>query len=387
MALPASSQPGLYVHVPFCSTICPYCDFAVTRGGQARQDVFVAALLQEIEGVPLDRAPWSRNPTFDSIYIGGGTPSYLAIDSIRRILSELGSKFSFADNLESNLEANPEDVTWERLEAWAELGVTRLSLGIQSFDDGELRFLGRRHDSGAAARAVERATRAGLQVSLDLIYGLPDQTIEGWRRNLAHAIALEPDHISCYQLTIERGTPFARRRQRGELVARSTDDQADFLLETHRILTGAGYEGYEVSNFARRLDAQSRHNQKYWNHVPYLGLGPSAHSFDGRDRWWNERSEAAWREKITSGENPRSGSETLEPEQLALEMLMLGLRQKTGVDLAQIEDSVDLAIFSTNDSLLSELECRNWAHVENGRLVPTVNGMARADGIARRFVL
>ena len=283
-------HPGLYLHVPFCSAICPYCDFAVLTGGPEMRARFAESLLAEIR---MWRADRDLFPEIDTIYFGGGTPSALAPEQIARALDAARENLSIHEDAWICFEANPEDVTPESARAWRDLGVRMLSLGIQSFDAEALRFLGRRHTPEEARRSVEIARAAGFEiVSIDLIYGLPEQPPEIWHRTLAETIALRPDHISCYQLTIHEGTPFGFRLARGKMTELPEAAQADLFLMTHRFLASHGYPGYEVSNFARSPEHQSRHNRKYWDHTPYLGVGPSAHSFSGlagRRRWWNER--------------------------------------------------------------------------------------------------
>ena len=299
-----STSPGLYLHVPFCSAVCPYCDFAVTTGGPDRRERFTCALIQEITK---GRESWAP---FDTVYFGGGTPSALGDEQLRRILGAVHQTLAIVGgndegdrtgNAVVSIEANPENVTEASVRAWSGLGVGRLSLGVQSFDAAELKFLGRRHDPVEARRAVEIGLTAGLVVSMDLIYGLPQQSREGWQSNLETVVELEPHHVSCYQLTIEPGTPFARRSHRGDWSAPGNDAVAELFYLTHEFLGANGYPAYEVSNFSRELETQCDHNRKYWEGTSYLGLGPSAHSFDGRSRWWNERSESAWRQAVEAG--------------------------------------------------------------------------------------
>ncbi len=372
---------GLYLHVPFCSAICPYCDFAVLTGGPEKRRRFVSTLRDEI-------ALWAGSEWrgFDTIYLGGGTPSALAPAEIGEILEAVRAAFPERGEARIFLEANPEDASPEAFAALRALGVATLSLGVQSFRAEELVFLGRRHTAEEGTRAFHLAREAGFPtVSLDLIFGLPDQTPESWRESLEAAVALEADHISCYQLTIHEGTPFGFRRDRGRLSEMPEPAQAEIFELTHRLLASAGYEAYEVSNFARSPEHRSRHNQKYWRHVPYLGLGPSAHSFDGRRRWWNERKLAPWQRRIESGEKPIADSETLTGRDLALEALMLGLRTKEGIDLEQVKERYGVDLEAKNAALLRRLTEQNLVILGEGRLRPTLQGFAVADGLAREF--
>ena len=374
------SRPGLYLHVPFCSKICPYCDFAVTTGGRRRRAEFVESLIAEA-------GLWAGEPfSFDTVYFGGGTPSALETEDLARIVAALRSSFSIDPDAWIFLEANPEDVTPESLAAWRALGVRTLSLGIQSFDPASLAFLGRRHNPEEARRSVLLAREAEFDtVSVDLIYGLPDQDRAGWQQDLDAALALGPDHLSCYQLTVHEGTPFGRMAERGRLAELPERAQADLFLFTHSYLAEAGLPGYEVSNFARTPEHRSRHNQKYWNHTPYLGLGPSAHSFSGGRRWWNERSLRDWQVRVERGERPVAGSEELEAGQLALEELMLGFRTYAGVDLDRIRERHGIDLLSWNARFVEQLAREGRVTLLGNRIVPTLSGLAVADSLARGF--
>jgi putative oxygen-independent coproporphyrinogen III oxidase len=373
---------GLYLHIPFCSRICPYCDFAVLTGGRRHKAMFVERLLQEIAlyaGTPL---------AFDTVYLGGGTPSALAPEELARVLEAVRASLDVAAGAWVFLEVNPEDVTAESAAAWRSLGVRTLSLGIQSFDPGALAFLGRRHGPEQAEKSLELARAAGFAtVSLDLIYGLPGQTVEDWRRSLATAVRLQPDHLSCYQLMVEEGTPFGFRRERGELAELPEAAQVEFFLFTHSFLADAGYAGYEVSNFARSPEHRSRHNRKYWDHTPYLGLGPSAHSLAGNRRWWNERTLGRYEKRLAAGERPVAGDEELGRTELALEALMLGLRTADGIDLGRLRERYGLDLAARNGPLLANLAERGLLRFADGTVRPTLEGLAVADAMALSFDL
>lgn len=380
----AGTEPaaGLYLHVPFCARICPYCDFAVTTGSRARRTAFVEALAGEV-------ALWDGAPfRFDTVYFGGGTPSALAPEDLGRLLAAVRSHLDVLPDAWIFLEANPEDAVPDALAAWRALGVRTVSLGVQSFDAANLAFLGRRHGPETARSAVEAARSAGLDtVSLDLIFGLPGQTPERWRQDLAEAVCLGPDHISCYQLTIHEGTPFGRQHERGTLQEMPEPEQAGLFALTYAFLEDAGYEGYEVSNFARGPEHRSRHNRKYWDHTPYLGLGPSAHSFDGRRRWWNERRLGDWQGRLARGERPVAGSEDLDSKELALETLMLALRTRDGLDLARFEERYGIDLAGRNHETIGRLVGEGYLRPDPRRLAPTVQGLAVADSLARAFDL
>jgi len=374
------SAAGLYLHIPFCSAICPYCDFAVVTGSRARRAAFARRLAEEA-------ALWGDSPlSFDTVYLGGGTPSALLPDELALVLDAARAALGIDPGARLYLEANPEDATAEGLAAWRALGVATLSLGVQSFDAAALRFLGRRHGPDEARRAVALAREAGFDtVSIDLIYGLPGEDERGWRADLAAALALAPDHLSCYQLTVHEGTPFGRRKERGALAELPEEGQAELFDLAHRFLADAGYPAYEVSSFARAPEHRSRHNRKYWDHTPYLGLGPSAHSFSAGKRWWNERRLGAYEARVAAGERPIAGEEALSPADLALEALMLGLRTVEGIDLAGFRGRYGVDLAASNGAWIARLIDEGHLHDASGRLAPTRRGLAVADALARGF--
>jgi oxygen-independent coproporphyrinogen-3 oxidase len=355
----------------------------VLTGGPETRARFVEHLLAEIQTWGADRELF---PGIDTIYFGGGTPSALTPGQIAQIFAAARQHLSIREDAWLSFEANPEDVTPESARAWRDLGVRMLSLGIQSFDAEALRFLGRRHTPEEAQRSVEIARAAGFEiVSIDLIYGLPEQPPEVWHHTLAEAVALRPDHLSCYQLTFHEGTPFGFRLKRGSMAELPETAQADLFLATHRFLADHGYPGYEVSNFARSPEHQSRHNRKYWDHTPYLGVGPSAHSFSGRQRWWNERKLGPYQIKTGAGERPVAGSEDLTAEDLALEALMLGFRTAEGIDLVRFRERYGVDLAERNARLMERLEHEGLLRAEGSRLRPTLEGWAVADSLARDF--
>jgi oxygen-independent coproporphyrinogen-3 oxidase len=379
----SSAHPALYLHIPFCSAICPYCDFAVLTGGPERRRRFADHLVSEISLWSPERSTFAA---IDTIYFGGGTPSALAEEDLARILTAARKNLAIRDDAQVFFEANPEDVTAESARAWLDLGVQFLSLGIQSFDAEALKFLGRRHTPEQARRSVEIAREAGFEtVSIDLIYGLPDQPFAVWQCTLEEAVALAPDHISCYQLTIHEGTPFGFRLARGKMTELPDNAQAELFLFTHEFLRDHGYPGYEVSNFARSPAHCSRHNQKYWQHFPYLGLGPSAHSFSGNHRWWNERKLKPYEARIDAGEKPIAGTEDLSRQDLALEALMLGLRTTEGIDLDAFRERYGVDLRKSNEPLIERLAGDGLLKLEESALVPTLAGLAVTDSLARAF--
>jgi oxygen-independent coproporphyrinogen-3 oxidase len=386
------TRPGLYVHLPFCSRICPYCDFYVLSGDRDRRQQFTDWLIQEIELCArqlwpsfVDQPP--REP-FDTLYLGGGTPSLLHADELERLLAAIHSTLPIAAQPWIGFEANPEHVDERRLTTWRGLGVSFLSLGVQSFSNRKLEFLERTHRSGQARESVVLAKLSGIEsISVDLIYGLPGETAEEWRGDLERALELQPDHLSCYQLTIEPRTPFGFRRERGQLVESDPEVQADLFLLTHRHLGEQGFPAYEVSNFAKAPEHRSRHNMKYWTHAPYLGVGPSAHSFANRQRWWNARKIKPWALLLGHDQRPIEGYEVLDRTSLSLERLMLGLRTPSGVDFASFPENTGRSICQGNRQLIDEICSNGWAVAEGWYLRPTLKGLALAEAIARRFQL
>jgi oxygen-independent coproporphyrinogen-3 oxidase len=385
---------GLYVHIPFCSAICPYCDFAVARGSGEDRKQFVAGLCMEIErwgsrgcvgGSPAEAASFGTG-SFDTVYFGGGTPSALSLGQLGAIRRRLVVVFAIEEEAEWTIEVNPEDASPESLAGWRDLGFDRISLGLQALDDRALRSLGRRHDAREARASVELAREAGFRsVSVDLIYSLPGFDGGWWRRTLDEVAALGPDHISCYELTIHDGTPFGRRRRAGRLQETGENERAANFVATHRRLAELGYEGYEVSNFARCEADRGRHNRKYWRHWPYLGLGPSSHSFAGRSRWWNVAPWKEWSVAVGKGDLPVAGREELTDHQLLLEAVMMGLRQRSGIDCAALEKRFGIDPAVGNGGRIEAWEKAGWLRVRGRRLEPTLEGMARADRLAAEW--
>jgi putative oxygen-independent coproporphyrinogen III oxidase len=365
--------PGLYVHVPFCRTKCPYCDFAsiTAESGIAR---WLGAVRLEAE------RRIGTFGAFDTLYIGGGTPSVLGEAEIEELFETLVASFELSRRAEVTIEANPDDVSASRLAVWRGLGVNRLSIGAQSFDDAELRVLRRRHDAARSRAAVELARAAGFEnIGIDLIYGIPGQSLESWERSMRRAVELSPEHLSCYQLTIEPATEFGRLREAGALAEIEESVQRAFFLRTSRYLVSRGYLHYEISNFARGDSLVSRHNGKYWRHVPYLGLGPAAHSFAGGRRWWNARSVETYVRLLEEGGSPVDGEETLGDDELTLEAIYLGFRTREGAPLEALERRPG------SRRILEELVASSLVVVERGRAVPTLEGFCVADRLAAAF--
>jgi putative oxygen-independent coproporphyrinogen III oxidase len=371
MSEPCAPAAGLYVHVPFCRIKCPYCDFYSSTGPP---EGWVQALKREAALYQ------GRFGPFDSLYLGGGTPSVLAQPDLAELFAALAETFLFAPDTEVTLEANPDDLNADVLSRLRALGVNRLSVGVQSFDEDELRFLGRRHTARQTREALSLARQAGFErLSVDLLYGFAGQSRARLAASLEEALSFAPEHLSCYLLSLEPRTPFGERHARGELGRLCEEEERDFFLFTAETLRSRGYEHYEVSNFARSPAFRSRHNQKYWRHVPYLGLGPAAHSYLGRERWWNVRSVDRYREALGAGRLPVEGQETLTDEQIWLEKLYLGLRCADGVPVELLRASPGW------EAVVTALEAEGLARLEESRLSLTLEGLLVADRLPLRF--
>jgi oxygen-independent coproporphyrinogen-3 oxidase len=387
---------GLYLHIPFCQTKCAYCDFAVVVGRNRRQADYVAALTAEIVG-------WGAalgRPTVETIYLGGGTPSLLPPDRIAALLEACRAAFDLVPEAEVSLEANPGTVDRTALREARAAGVTRLSLGVQTFDDSQLRELGRRHSADDARRAVEEARRAGFDnLSLDLLSGVPGQDLASWRRTLGEAIALEPEHLSTYGLTIEPATEFGRRLRRGTLAPIDQDLSADFYEASDADLGAAGYRRYEIANFARP-GYECRHNLGYWRNQRFLGLGMGAHSSMVVARFANHGRLNAYLAGMAGWEGPRLTDPAV-PEatgpiawverlghatQLA-ETVILGLRLTDGVDLGEFAARFGERAEERWAETIADLEELGLLRVEGGALRLSARGRLLGDEVFTRFLL
>jgi oxygen-independent coproporphyrinogen-3 oxidase len=317
----------LYVHVPFCARRCSYCDFAIAVRARVPVAEYVDALRRELALRLAD----GDEVELDTLYFGGGTPSRLGGPGLAQAIAAVRERAALAPGAELTVEVNPEDVTDEALDAWTAAGVNRLSIGSQSFDDRALEWMHRGHGGAGVSRAVALARAHGIDnLSLDLIFALPDQVARSWDDDIDRALALEPEHVSLYGLTVEPATPLARWRDRGETAEAAEERYEEEFLRAHERLVGAGYEHYEVSNYAR-AGRESRHNSSYWGGASYQGVGPSAHAFDGARRSWNVPHYADWVRRLASGQDPRAGEEALSDENRSAEGVYLGLRTRRGL--------------------------------------------------------
>jgi len=361
----------LYLHVPFCVRRCSYCDFSIAVRKRVPVQEYVHALLTEATALP--------EGDFQTVYFGGGTPSLLPPDAIRRLLRELLPRTTpdGRRTLEVTLEANPEDVTPDHAKAWRAAGINRVSLGAQSFDDTVLRWMHRSHDAARIGTAVHALRGAGIEnISLDLIFGLPEELHRNWERDLELAHALRTTHLSLYGLTVEARTPLERWISRGATHAPDEERYAEEYLLAHRRLTADGFLFYEVSN-ASLPGFRSRHNSGYWSGQPYVGLGPAAHSFDGTTRRWNLRAWEAYRRAIAEGRSPVESEETLTDEESELERIYLGLRTAEGVAVAALR----------RPSPPPYLAAQGWVVEHNGRLRCTPEGWLRLDSLVSELTM
>ena len=362
---------GLYLHIPFCKSKCAYCDFYSLSGCESKMDEYVAALAAHLA----ETAPMASGHAVDTVYFGGGTPSYLGVDRVTQLLQTVKKYYRVAKNAEITLEANPDSLFgWKELRALRRLGLNRISLGVQSSDDDVLRTLGRVHNWQQVVDAAAAVRRAGIpDLSMDLIYGLPEQTVAQWEKTLSDAVSLDPDHISCYGLKLEEGTPLWNRRD--SLTLPDDDDQADMYLYAVEYLQNLGYRQYEISNFAHP-GHESRHNLKYWKLGEYAGFGPGAHSDFGGVRY----AYASDLELYLRGQLVLSESETIMETEREREYIMLSLRTAEGVDVRAFEYRFRQR-FDVAEQLLKDYEGHGLAQRTDRGWRLTPHGFLVSNGI------
>jgi oxygen-independent coproporphyrinogen-3 oxidase len=362
---------GIYVHIPFCLAKCPYCDFYSIVGDDSLVDIFAKAILTEID--ILAKSKW-KDRVYNSIYIGGGTPPLLGDKNISDLLQTLRQNFNISPRSEITIEVNPEMASLSSFESILASGVNRISIGVQSFDDSLLKTLGRIHTAETAAKAVEIALVAGFDnVSLDLMFGIPGQTMAVWQATLNQAIAKNPKHVSAYCLTIENDTPFDRLVKNGELKLLSNEIQAEMYSLMNETLSSAGLKRYEVSNFAQ-TGFECRHNFKYWKDDKYVGLGPAAHSYDGERRTANYKNFDKYLFALEKGKLPVNFKETLSDKQRAEERLLLGLRLADGVEYNLVREIL-------NEKQLAEFIKQGYIRKKINKIALTDKGFLMADDV------
>ncbi|WP_341899257.1 radical SAM family heme chaperone HemW [Ferrovibrio terrae] len=379
---------GLYVHWPFCVSKCPYCDFNSHVRERVDAVRWQAAYLTEM--AQYAAAGVGRGETITSVFFGGGTPSLMPPETAAAILEAARGHWAFAEDVEITLEANPNSAEAGKFAAFAAAGINRLSIGVQSFDEAVLKFLGRAHDSGEARRAIEAAAKAVPRYSFDLIYARPEQTAESWRAELGDALILAGDHLSLYTLTIEPNTGFAGAVARGVLQPMPSDDQAALYDLTQEILEQAGMPAYEISNHARP-GGESRHNLVYWRSGSYLGLGPGAHMRLQQPGGWravqNRRKPEAWLEQVDSEGHGRESETPVDAVARAEEALMMGLRLREGVYAQNFHAATGLDLESFVPAARSApLEAAGLLQRSPARIVATTEGRAVLDGLLARLL-
>jgi oxygen-independent coproporphyrinogen-3 oxidase len=375
---------GVYVHIPFCQTRCGYCDFntytatelgpGVSQGGYADTLLLEVRLAADVLG--------GRVPEASTVFFGGGTPTLLPAEHLGLVINEVRDRFGLAEDVEITTEANPETVTPGYFDRLREAGFTRVSLGMQSAVPHVLEVLDRRHRPGRPEQAVAEARAAGFEhVNLDLIYGAPHETDADWQASLDAAIAARPDHISAYALVVEQGTALARQVARGVVPAPDDDVLADRYVMADETLAGAGFDWYEVSNWATSDAARCRHNELYWRDANWWGFGPGAHSHVGDVRWWNVKHPARYAALLEAGGSPAAGRETLDERARFTERVMLAVRMREGLPLDELPESVaDVP-----------RQLAGWGLVEQrplglGYLVLTQRGRLMADAVVRELL-
>ena len=367
---------GIYIHTPFCRVKCMYCDFYSVADKDFEMPSFFDALLKEIELCETDTNNW----TIDTIFIGGGTPSLTDPRHIEKLIRTLESKFDLSNVTEFTMEANPGEAPAERLKAFYDLGVNRLSMGVQSLEPDLLQFLTRIHGPEAVFKTFDGARKAGFDnINCDLIFNIPGQTMDIWKRDLQTIIDLNPEHLSCYSLTVEEGTQLYQYVNRGKVTMPSDDQSADLYLWTQSIMAKNGYEQYEISNWSKP-ENECRHNLHYWEIDPYLAFGPSAHGFDGKIRFSNIRNLDGYIKNLCDGKSPHQDHYELSDKDRTNEMIGFGLRINNGVNLNQIPELFREAV---NQSIIdNHSKWGSYLVIEDDRIKLTSAGFAFADGIA-----
>jgi oxygen-independent coproporphyrinogen III oxidase len=366
---------GIYIHIPFCKQACSYCNFHFTTSLR-NKNALVKALAWEAAA----EREYLEGETIDTIYFGGGTPSLLSEDELLSLARSIRQHYQVAADAEVTLEANPDDISPDKLTGWKDAGITRLSIGVQSFFEEELRWMNRAHNSRQAVESLDLALQQFDNITIDLIYGSPLLTDEMWQENVEKATALGIPHLSCYALTVEEKTPLHKMIHTQKTPDMDTDKQARQFLRLMDSLREKGYEHYEVSNFARK-GYRSRHNSSYWKGEKYLGLGPSAHSYNGRERRWNISNNNIYLEGTRKGLLQRE-TESLTREQQLNEYIMISLRTSEGMNLERIEQG-----WGTKERARIERQLKNFPagnltlHLSSISL--TDEGMLMADGMAR----
>lgn len=376
--------PGIYLHIPFCKQACYYCNFHFSTSLKLK-DEFVKALLLEIE--LRNKIPGSKISIIDpgeiieTIYFGGGTPSLLSQSDLDIIISAIKKNYTIADNAEITLEANPDDITFEKLTQWKNAGINRLSIGIQSFIERDLKWMNRVHNARQALNCIHLARKSGFNnFSIDLIFGTPGLTDEEWEKNIQTVIDRQVPHISTYALTVESKTALQKMISLKKKEDVNTDVQANQYQILMKMMRDAGYEHYEISNFAKP-DFRSRHNSSYWEGKKYIGLGPSAHSYNGNERMWNQANNHTYIQSLQEGTLPFE-EESLNQNQQLEEYIMTSLRTMEGMDLQFIENRFSINERKRIEKIVEKEIEKEMFFIENDHTILTDEGKLFADRIA-----
>jgi len=381
---PSSSCTLLYVHLPFCTTICPFCSFAVRRDRASAHQPYINTLLQELT-LSLDEENPKHLP-LEAIYFGGGTPSRLTVSELEWLLREIQRRWEFSAEVEITLECNPEDVTREALQGWLGAGFNRFSIGGQSFHDPLLLKLGRVHNAAQLRSALDCFHQENVgNWNLDLMFGIPGQTMEDFSQDLEESLINDPNHLSLYGLEIHPGTPFFHDQQIREMQSERSELERELYLQALHKTASMSLIQYEVSNFAK-ADFQSRSNLKVWDGQPYLGLGCGAHSFDGVNRWGNVRSMRKYMESVGREEPPRDFMETPTRLQQASERLMLSLRRPEGLNILSWQEEFQIGLSLEQKNQMEKLKDQNLVSWESPILKLTTEGMLLADAITAELM-
>lgn len=384
LTIDPSADFGVYLHVPFCRVRCGYCDFntyTATELRGVRQDSYAETMSGEIALARKVMTDAGALRPASTVFVGGGTPTLLPAGDLARMLDDVRDAFGLKPGAEITVEANPDTMTDDVAETLAAAGVTRLSIGMQSSVPHVLAALDRTHNPENVATAVRSARDAGLAVSLDLIYGAPGESLADWTQSLETALSHDPDHVSAYALIVEEGTPLHRRIRRGELAAPDDDLQADMYETADALLGAAGYDWYEVSNWARTPENRSRHNLNYWRSQDWWGFGPGAHSHVGGLRWWNVKHPAAYAQRLAAGESPAAGRERPDAAASDLERVLLESRIREGLTLDRVPGASRTAVAGLIADGLVET-----SDALRGRIVLTLRGRLLADAVVRALL-
>ena len=372
---------GIYIHIPFCAIKCMYCDFYSIADREDSIPKFIEAIIKEIEQCEIDISEW----IFDTIFIGGGTPSLIQEDHMDSILSCLNKKYDLSNLKELTIEANPGEAPKDRLKAFNSMGINRISIGVQSFQPELLKFLTRIHDRDQIFETYDNARSAGFNnINCDLIYSIPGQIWSHWNNDLATIMRMDPEHISAYTLTAEKGTDLFSMVSNYDISMPSKDQESDWFTRTHAILSKNGYEAYEVSNFSKP-GLECLHNLHYWNIEPYLAFGPSAHGYDGRYRWNNARSLDQYIERVMSGNSPMSMKEEITLLDHINEKIGFGMRMIKGIDLDMIPNKFQKKL--KNNIKIIEQKYPDHIQVSDKNFTFTQKGMLFADQLIPEILL